>query len=236
MPFRSRAQVEIVNDSSVAHHATRCGGQNPAARGDPLSGRPSGYFLHQRTIDISPAKALYSRAFQQRGRGKVVGLVMFSDGYNMDGDEFTFIDGSLTPQIHGDGTEDDHNQGWGGYAIQTPLWGGLINGFQGGYRLYTGEPYSSIPRSPSTMSTAIAARIMGRRPILSSGTISTNRARRTSSSPTPWMWAMGKARKRIATRWRDSPGRVRRRVLRPLRTAVAEAHHGRHGAGVQQVK
>ena len=66
---------------------------------------------------------------------------MFSQGYNMDGDEFTFIDGSATPQVHGDGTEDDHNQGWGGYAVQKPLWGGLINGFQGGYRLYTGEPY-----------------------------------------------------------------------------------------------
>ena len=32
----------------------------------------------------------------------------------MDGDEFTYIDGSRTPQIHGDGTEDDHNQGYGG--------------------------------------------------------------------------------------------------------------------------
>ena len=39
--------------------------------------------------------------------------------------------------MHGDGTEDDHNQGWGGYAVQQPYWGGLINGFQGGYRLYT---------------------------------------------------------------------------------------------------
>jgi hypothetical protein len=59
----------------------------------------------------------------------------------MDGDEYTFIDGSRTPQMHGDGTEDDHNQGWGGYAIQKPYWGGLVNGFQGGYRLYIAEPY-----------------------------------------------------------------------------------------------
>ena len=66
---------------------------------------------------------------------------MYSTGYNMDGDEYTFIDGSRTPQMHGDGTEDDHNQGWGGYAIQKPYWGGLVNGFQGGYRLYIAEPY-----------------------------------------------------------------------------------------------
>ena len=67
--------------------------------------------------------------------------MMYSTGYNMDGDEYTFIDGSQTPQMHGDGTEDDHNQGWGGYAIQKPYWGGLVNGFQGGYRLYIAEPY-----------------------------------------------------------------------------------------------
>ena len=67
--------------------------------------------------------------------------MMYSTGYNMDGDEYTFIDGSRTPQMHGDGTEDDHNQGWGGYAIQKPYWGGLVNGFQGGYRLYIAEPY-----------------------------------------------------------------------------------------------
>ena len=59
----------------------------------------------------------------------------------MDGDEFTYIDGSKTPQIHGDGTEDDHNQGWGGYAIQKPWWGGLINGFDGAYRLYLADSY-----------------------------------------------------------------------------------------------
>jgi len=141
MPFWSRAHVEIVNDSlaPLTRLDTEIKTLSPEVIRYPAGG--CGHFSAKRTIDISPDKALFSRAFQERGRGKVVGLVMFSSGYNMDGDEFTFIDGSRTPQIHGDGTEDDHNQGWGGYAIQSPLWGGLINGFQGGYRLYTGEPY-----------------------------------------------------------------------------------------------
>ena len=141
MPFWSRAHVQIVNDSPTP--LTRVGVEVNTVSPETLCypAGACGYFRAHRTIDISPDKSLYSRAFQERGRGKVVGLVMYSTGYNMDGDEFTFIDGSLTPQIHGDGTEDDHNQGWGGYAIQTPLCGGLINGFQGGYRLYTGEPY-----------------------------------------------------------------------------------------------
>ena len=71
--------------------------------------------------------------------------MMFSSGYNMDGDEFTRIDGSATPQVHGDGTEDDHNQGWGGYAVQKPLWGGLINGFQGDTASTPANRTSSIP-------------------------------------------------------------------------------------------
>ena len=65
----------------------------------------------------------------------------FTDDYAMDGDEFTYIDSSHTPQMHGSGTEDDHNQGWGGSGYQMALWGGLLNGYQGAYRIYMGEPY-----------------------------------------------------------------------------------------------
>ena len=141
MPYWSRAQVEIVNESptAITQLVAETTSLSPEVIRYPAG--VCGHFRAKRTMDISPDQVPYSRAFRERGRGKVVGLTMFSAGYNMDGDEFTFIDDSLTPQIHGDGTEDDHNQGWGGYAIQKPLWGGLVNGFQGGYRLYTGEPY-----------------------------------------------------------------------------------------------
>lgn len=141
MPYWSRARMEIINDSPFAIERLETEVVSLPSHAVRYQAGACGYFHAKRTIDLSPDRALYSRAFQDRGRGKVVGLSMFSTGYNMDGDEFTFIDGSRTPQIHGDGTEDDHNQGWGGYAIQKPLWGGLVNGFQGGYRLYTGEPY-----------------------------------------------------------------------------------------------
>jgi hypothetical protein len=59
----------------------------------------------------------------------------------MDGDEFTYIDDSKTPQIHGSGTEDDHNQGWRGRAWQKQLWGGLIDGYTGAYRIYLNDCY-----------------------------------------------------------------------------------------------
>jgi hypothetical protein len=141
MPYWSRAKVEIVNESKTPIASLKFEATSAPPQSIAYQQGKSGYFCARRTIDISPDGALYSRAFQARGRGKVVGLTMYSTGYNMDGDEYTFIDGSQTPQIHGDGTEDDHNQGWGGYAIQKPYWGGLVNGFQGGYRLYVAEPY-----------------------------------------------------------------------------------------------
>ncbi|MGB2796441.1 MAG: DUF2961 domain-containing protein [Phycisphaerae bacterium] len=141
MPYWSRAQVEIVNESRTAISRLEVEAVSASPQALGYRAGESGYFCARRTIDISPDKAPFSQAFKTRGRGKVVGLTMYSVGYNTDGDEFTYIDGSRTPQIHGDGTEDDHNQGWGGYAIQKPYWGGLVNGFQGAYRLYIVEPY-----------------------------------------------------------------------------------------------
>jgi hypothetical protein len=179
MPYWSRAHIEIVN-----------GGKTPIEQLDveavsvpPESIRypreKTGYFHAKRTVDVSPDGALYSQAFLARGRGKVVGLSMYSAGYNMDGDEYTYIDGSRTPQIHGDGTEDDHNQGWGGYAIQKPYWGGLVNGFQGGYRLYLVDPYVFDSPSTSATNTASAAerKIKAKKPTSPSGATSTNPAR-----------------------------------------------------------
>jgi hypothetical protein len=66
---------------------------------------------------------------------------MFSGNYWEDGDEFTYVDGSNTPQIHGDGTEDDFNQGWAGGKYQKPYWGSLENGVKGSYRLHLNDPY-----------------------------------------------------------------------------------------------
>src|SRR5262249_49679628 len=103
--------------------------------------RSCGHLYAKRTVDVSPDDASYSHAFATRGRGKVVGIMMYSSGFAVDGDEFTYIDGSRTPQIHGDGTEDDHDQGWLGYAVQQPYWGGLTNGYQGAYRLYVTDSY-----------------------------------------------------------------------------------------------
>jgi hypothetical protein len=141
MPYWSRAKFELRNEGKTPISRLDVEARSASPRAINYRRGESGYFCAKRTVDISPDKALYSRAFQTGGRGKVVGLAMYSMGYQTDGDEFTYIDGSHMPQVHGDGTEDDHNQGFGGYAVQKPYWGGLFNGYQGAYRLYLVDPY-----------------------------------------------------------------------------------------------
>ncbi|HEY8968075.1 MAG TPA: DUF2961 domain-containing protein, partial [Puia sp.] len=114
--------------------------------------KETGYFMAKLTRDSCPSgpeiidspkvyAKPYELAFNETGRGHVEAINMFSGNYWEDGDEFTYIDGSNTPQIHGDGTEDDLNQGWAGGRFQKPLWGALQNGVKGSYRIHLNEPY-----------------------------------------------------------------------------------------------
>lgn len=142
MPFWKSARIVITNNS----------GEDIASFSSEIFLKPSseliypknktGYFYAKRTVDSDPDTIGFRGiAFKESGRGHVVGITFYSDRYDMDGDEFTYIDDSRTPQIHGSGTEDDHNQGWAGRAYQKPLWGGLFNGYSGAYRIYLNDCY-----------------------------------------------------------------------------------------------
>ncbi|MDR0843863.1 MAG: DUF2961 domain-containing protein [Tannerella sp.] len=148
MPFQKQATVSLVNNST----------ENIDALTGKISWKPAsvlhypkketGYFSMKLTKDISPGGLTrkdfakpYANAFYEKGHGQVIAVNMWSGNFYEDGDEFTYIDGSRTPQIHGDGTEDDFNQGWAGARYQKPIWGALINGVKGAYRIHLNEPY-----------------------------------------------------------------------------------------------
>lgn len=141
MPFWKNARIVFVNKAKIDidHLVCTIGFKPESVYAYPKEG--TGYFCAKRTFDKNWANKPYATAFREEGRGHVTGISFYSDEFNMDGDEFTYIDGSHTPQIHGDGTEDDHNQGFGGSNYQKPLWGGLLNGYQGGYRIYFNDAY-----------------------------------------------------------------------------------------------
>ncbi len=141
MPYWSRGLVVLTNHSGAAITSLKMIAQyKPASALDYPRGQ-AGYFHVKRTVDISPPNVPYSHVFAEDGQGKVVGTYFDSDGYAMDGDEFDYFDDSMSPQIHGSGTEDDHNQGWGGDSYQMPLWGGMLNGYQAAYRYYMNDSY-----------------------------------------------------------------------------------------------
>ncbi len=140
MPYGSSAKIYLRNTSSTFFVV----GYTVATSSTAYQAGTFGTFHAKETSYTQSAftgPLPYAPVFQETGRGHVVGLSFYSKNYVMDGDELTFIDQSRTPQIHGDGTEDDHNQGWGGGPAQQPLWGSLISGFAGAYRLYLNDSY-----------------------------------------------------------------------------------------------
>ncbi|GAA4305335.1 hypothetical protein GCM10023143_10540 [Compostibacter hankyongensis] len=141
MPYWESARIELWNDSQTNIDSLQLNIAYKPAGARRYPRESAGYFYAKRTIAQDTGKGTFATVFRENGSGHVVGLSFYSNNYAMDGDEFTYIDGSHTAQIHGDGTEDDHNQGWGGDAYQKPLWGGLINGYQGAYRLYLNDAY-----------------------------------------------------------------------------------------------
>jgi hypothetical protein len=141
MPYWHSARLEIANETGEDLKSVSCVLEYKPVKVLTYPAGQAGYFYAKRTLARDPGHGLFNTVFEESGRGKVVGLSFYSTQYAMDGDEFTYIDGSRTPQIHGDGTEDDHNQGYGGDAYQMPLWGGLVNGYQTAYRFYYNDSY-----------------------------------------------------------------------------------------------
>jgi len=148
MPFWKRATISIVNNST----------ENIQNLSGKISWKPStvlqypqketGYFMMKLTKDTSTGGLTrrnftkpYANAFYEKGHGHVLAINMWSGNFYEDGDEFTYVDGSNTPQVRGDGTEDDFNQGWAGARYQKAVWGALYNGVKGAYRIHLNEPY-----------------------------------------------------------------------------------------------
>lgn len=141
MPYWKKAKIVVDNGSNIDIKSLACEVQyKPASEVNyPLN--ETGYFHAKRTVDTDTKTKPFSTSFKETGRGHVVGLLFYTQGYDMDGDEFTYIDGSRSPQIHGSGTEDDHNQGWAGARYQKALWGAVNNGYEGAYRIYLNDSY-----------------------------------------------------------------------------------------------
>ncbi len=147
MPYWKSARIIVENGSNSDIEELTCDVTYKPSSVLRYSRNRTGYFHAKRTLDLQKSNSgLFTKAFVEEGYGKVVGLTFFTKDWSCDGDEFTFIDGSGTPQIHGDGSEDDHNAAWGGDRYYKQLWGsftrhGDFRGIQQDYRIYMNDSY-----------------------------------------------------------------------------------------------
>lgn len=147
MPFWKKARIEIINKSKEQISSLVSGITYKPIAVYRYPKDKAAYFMAKLTKDSAEGastrkfKKPYVTAFKEEGYGHVVSVNMWSGNFLEDGDEFTYIDNNRMPWIHGDGTEDDFNQGWAGFTYEKPLWGALISGVKGSYRIHMNEPY-----------------------------------------------------------------------------------------------
>ncbi|MEV4357263.1 DUF2961 domain-containing protein [Nonomuraea sp. NPDC049625] len=122
MPYRSEARVSLVNGTgrTLDDLEVQVTSAADASWADALApGGQAGYFTTEsrRGPAVRDSDWLFS---DRTGRGKFVGVShtmngLITEGLTreyLEGDERAYVDGALTPQLHGSGTEDFYESGW----------------------------------------------------------------------------------------------------------------------------
>ncbi len=114
VPYATQLRLALVNNSAIAvediavdlAYAPRC---------YPLPGQNSGYFRVFESLSQPTTLGADHPLVEIAGAGRIVGLhllVHSGDEGLIEGDERWHVDGSVTPQVRGTGTEDVFNGGW----------------------------------------------------------------------------------------------------------------------------
>lgn len=142
MPFWTSATVEVENrGSQVVRVQAEVQTRSAAAPAYPRD--RCGYFhaLYHREAPRTEGQD-YSY-LETTGAGHVVGHVVARWDTSMEENERTCFNGSGTPQVQGNGFEDDHNMGWGLQNLTHAVFG--AHGADGGagciYRFYVPDLY-----------------------------------------------------------------------------------------------
>lgn len=143
MPFWKSAAIELENRGKHDIKAVNATVQYKSAAVCPYPNKACGYFFASYNEEFPRQEGIDYTYLEWAGQGHVVGHTVSRFGTSMEEDERTYFDGSLTPQIYGDGFEDDHNMGWGLKNIQQPVFGAIgASGGEGGvYRFYIPDLY-----------------------------------------------------------------------------------------------
>jgi hypothetical protein len=143
MPFWKSARIEVVNrgrrEVASLHAEIR---PKPAAV-RAYDERTCGYFFARYHREFPRTEGHDYTYLDWKGRGHIVGHTTARYDTSMEEDERTYFDGGLSPQIHGNGFEDDHNMGWGLKNRQHAVFGAIAadGGAGSVYRIFWPDLY-----------------------------------------------------------------------------------------------
>ena len=143
MPYWKSARVLVENTSAIRVESLRFEILNDPSAIVRYPYGAAGYFhaVHKRAFPRTEGPDfIYLSAI---GAGHVVGHSAVRWDTSMEENERTYFDGSLTPQIQGDGFEDDQGFGWGLKERSYPIYGAPVaRGGSGAiYRLFFPDLY-----------------------------------------------------------------------------------------------
>ena len=143
MPFWRSAKIEIENRGHQDIASLRAKIRHKPASARPYPERECGTFYALYRKEFPRTEGHDYTYLDWRGRGHVVGHTTSRYDTSMEEDERTYFDGNLSPQIHGNGFEDDHNMGWGLKNRQHAVFGAIAadGGAGSVYRFFLPDLY-----------------------------------------------------------------------------------------------
>ncbi len=143
MPFWKSAKIELENRGKQNVKLVKASVQYRPAGAHPYPEAESGYFFVSYHKEFPRQEGIDYRYLACSGAGHVVGHITSRFDTSMEEDERTYFDSSRTPQIYGDGFEDDHGMGWGLHDIQHAIFGAIApeGGAGSAYRFFLPDLY-----------------------------------------------------------------------------------------------
>jgi hypothetical protein len=143
MPYWKSAKIEIENRGRQPVQAVRASVQYKPADAEAYSPADCGYFYANYHREFPRTEGHDYTYLDWQGRGHVVAHATARYDTSMEENERTYFDGNHTPQIFGNGFEDDHNMGWGLKNRRHAVYGvlGADGGAGGVYRLFLPDLY-----------------------------------------------------------------------------------------------
>ncbi len=143
MPFWKSAKIEIENRGKDDIKSIGVVTQYDLSQNGQYPPKGSGYFFARYERERPRKEGVDYTYLRTNGKGHVVGHTAARYGTSMEEDERTYFDDSRTPQIYGEGYEDDHNMGWGLRDLQHAIFGAFAadGGAGSVYRFYIPDHY-----------------------------------------------------------------------------------------------